>query len=1187
MGGASGVGRHFQCALVLFLLAASIGPIAAQESRATLLGTVTDKTGGALASAHLTAVHDDTDVRYSAESNGDGNYVIPYLPPGAYRLRVEHPGFRAYERGPLLLRTGDRVRINVEMQVGWLQESVAVSTEVPLFGPDDSSSGSLIDGVRVAELPIAHGNAYHLTRLSAGVAFAGNGTLDRPFDPTHIANYAMAGAYALRNEITLDGSPNSSMTAGRNQTTAAYVPPADIIDEMRITTVALDASIGNTEGGAIGISLKSGSNTPHATAYYNVQSPNLFANSWLANKTGVPRADFTYNRWGASASGPVKIPGLYKASTKTFFLWGYEGIRERRPRTLGYQTVPTEAERQGNFSALLALGSTYQLYDPATRRRTESGSIISSPFAGNLIPAARINPIATRILQYYALPNAIGTADGQNNLTGTDLSEHISYWNQALRIDHNSSDRNRVFFSGAVYNRRSDYLNYFNNPATGEVFQFASRRAALDDVYVISPRTVLNLRYSYNRFVRSADLNPQSKGFDLTTLAPGNAAWAAWNDLTDAATRRFPLIDINGYFDLVGTSTTGVLFRPQDTHSAMAAVDRVAGPHILKMGGEYRVYRKAESSPYPASNVGTVGGSSTGWLQFGEDWTKGPSDTSPEPPIGAGLASFLLGLPTGGGIARTASFAEQSSVTALYIQDDWKVSRNLTLTLGLRYELEGPLTERYNRSVRGFDSSAVLPIENAVEAKYAAIAAQAGLGFDRLPLSGGLTFEGVGGQPRELYDRDPNNFMPRVGIAYSPDSATVLRAGYGIFFGALGIRRGDVYQTGFSQTTPLVPSRDNGLTFIATLNNPFPDGVVAPAGSALGPMTAAGDQISFFNTHYRAPYVQRWQFGLRRRLAEQVGIDVSYVGNRSVGLETTRNLNGIPLQYLSPQITRDQARIDFLGRQVLDSPFYGVLPATSPLGSQAKISRASLVTAYPQFTRVQTTTNEGYSWYHSLEIRMEKRFSGGLTASGAYTWSKFMEATDYLNDMDPRPCRTISGSDYPHRFSASWIYELPFGRERWLGGNSGSLNAIIGGWQLEGIYVYQSGSPLSFGNIGFIGDVKNIPLPADQRSPDRWFNTGAGFILSTAQAPEYNLRTFPLRLAGVRGPAMNNWDLSALKNTYLGDKLKLQLRAEFLNAMNHPWFANPNTLPTSSAFGRITVEQGYMRRVQIGIKLLY
>ena len=360
--------RQVGSSLLLALLV--LCPGRAQDSRATLLGVIVDSTGAIVPNAALTVTNIRTDVRYSTESNGEGNYVIPYLPPGPYRMRVEHVGFRAHERGPVELRISDWVRIDVTLSVGRVTETVSVSEATPLLSSTDGSLGTVIDSRRVADLPVAHGNAYHLTQLVPGVSYAGNGTLDRPYDPTHIVNYSMGGANGLRNEITLDGSPNASITAARGQASAAYVPPVDIIGEMRITTAAFDATAGHTEGGVIAVSLKSVANVAHGTAYYNNQRPELFANSWLANARGLPRPDFNYHRWGGSWLGPLR-------KNRTFVVWGFEGIRERRPRTIGDQTVPTLSERQGDFSALLALSPQYQLYDPMTRRREPAGGLVS------------------------------------------------------------------------------------------------------------------------------------------------------------------------------------------------------------------------------------------------------------------------------------------------------------------------------------------------------------------------------------------------------------------------------------------------------------------------------------------------------------------------------------------------------------------------------------------------------------------------------------------------------------------------------------------------------------------------------------------------------------------------------------------------------------------------------------------
>jgi hypothetical protein len=487
--------------------------------------------------------------------------------------------------------------------------------------------------------------------------------------------------------------------------------------------------------------------------------------------------------------------------------------------------------------------------------------------------------------------------------------------------------------------------------------------------------------------------------------------------------------------------------------------------------------------------------------------------------------------------------------------------------------------------VRGFDPNAKLSITDAAQAAYAKSPTPE-IPASQFKALGGLLFAGIGGQPNTLWDRQTKNIMPRFGLAYSLDRKTVLRAGYGLFFTSMGLRRGDVVQSGFSYTTNLVPTLDNGLTFIANLANPFPTGVTEPVGAAAGVNTFLGQGVTSFNTGLKTPYMQRWQFSAQRELPGRMVVEASYVGNRGTRIEINRDLNATPLQYLSTLPVRDQPKIDYLSTN-LPNPFAGLLPGTGRNG--ASIGRSALFAAYPQFTSVTTTNNQGYSWYHSLQMKIDKRFSRGFTMQGTYTYSKFMQATEYLNGGDPTPTRVISDQDFPHRLAASGIWELPFGRGRKLAPNvSRGVNLLINGWQLQGIYTFQSGPPLSWGNYILYGSPNDIVLPPDQRSAEKWFNT-SNTLWETASAKQLgsNVRTFPLRFSGIRSMATNNWDLSVIKNTRITEKLNIQFRAESLNAFNHQTFAAPNTTPSSTAFGTVTGIRGYPRRLQMGIKAIF
>lgn len=1150
---------------VLIALLAAAGFCAAQEARGSIVGRVTDPSGAVIPAASVKITNTATGITTPASANEQGNYLAPYLIPGPYRIEAEAKGFKRVVRDGIELRVNDRLEVNLTLEVGDVAEQVTVVADTPLLDTATSSMGSVVDSRRVAELPVPHGNPYHLIQLASGISFARNLTLDRPFEPTHIVGYAMDGARANRSEVTLDGVPNTA-TANNNEVISAWVPPADVVSEFKVQTAVFDASVGQTEGGVVNVSLKSGTNDFHGTAYYVKMAPELTANLFFSNRNRIPRGDFVYDRWGTMSSGPVYLPKLYNGRNSTFYMYGYEGIHETRPRG-GTFTVPTARQREGDFSDLLKLGSRYQIYDPFTRKPASGGRFQVDPLHGNIIPASRIHPVAKKILSYYPLPTVPGTSDGRNNLPLPDEPEPITYYTHTFRLDHNLNERHRIFSRVNVYKRDSHYNDWFDNAATGEWFQFLSRGAALDDVYSFSPTFVMNLRYGYSRFIRTYDTNPKGRGFDLTTLGLP----ASYNNAIDPKIRRFPVINFDNFQD----TYNGMLWRPTEIHAFNAALDKMSGSHAIKFGMEYRAYRENQINP---DNV------STGRFDFSTAWTRGPVDNSPAAPIGQDLATMLFGLPTGGAVDRRATYAEQSTVWALYVHDDWKITRKLTLNLGLRYELEGPLTERFNRSVRGFDYSAALPIEAQVKENYAKNPTPE-VPPDQFRVRGGLTFAGVGGQPRTLWERDANNFMPKIGLAYRATDKTVVRGGYGLFFGFLGTRRGDVVQTGFSQTTSLIPSLDNGLTFVATLTNPFPNGFIEPPGASLGPMTYVGRGISFFSTRPLTPYMQRWQLSIQREFPHRVVLDVGYVGNRGTKIETSRDLTTLPVQYLSRKSERDQPHIDYMTTN-LPNPFVPLLPGTSR--DSKLLSRATLLRPYPQFTGASTTTNEGYSWYHSLQIKADKRFSHGYTIQASYTWSKFMEATGFLNDGDPVTAKCISDQDYPHRLSMSWIWELPLGRGRkYLAGVNPVSAALISGWQVQGIYTAQSGQALGFGNAIFRGNLKDIVLPKSQRSPERWFNVDAGFERDTAKQLSYAARVMSFRFNGIRGDGINNWDLSVIKDTRIREGIKAQFRAEFLNAFNHVLFSNPNTTVTSTAFGTITSEKGYPRRIQLGIRLIY
>jgi hypothetical protein len=1181
------------------LLAPWQGRLYAQDPRGTIVGKVTDPTGAVIPGATVQVVSKTMGTKIILETNEAGAYQASFLLPGTYQLTVEQTGFKKYVRDDVQVQVNQRLELNVALELGTADQSVTVTGEVPLLNTASASIGDIIDQRRVSELPITHGQPFALAALAAGVSFNANAaTLNRPYEPTHIAGYAMDGVRSNRSDVTIDGIP-STATANESEVIAAYVPPADIVQEFRVQTATYDAQFGNTEGGVINMSIKSGTNALHGTALYAKWLPSLTAGDWFNNKAGKATPGYTYNRWGGTAGGPVWIPKLYNGKNKTFWLWGYEAIHEERPRNNCGSTcaVPTDAQWNGDFSDLLAYKSSYQIYNPFSG--VSSGSLVTrSPFSGNRIPSSLITDQAKKLRQYWPaspLTPSLAAPDGTSNNYEVGLTEPATYYTHTIRADQNVSDRQRIFARISFYRRASHYNDYFHSIATGEWFTFVSRNATIDDVYTLTPTTVLNVKYGYNRFVRSSTTNPGSWGIDLTTLGFSKQYQ---DQVAQGQPTRFPGINMSGY-----TSTDHQDFvRPIDTHMFSSTVTKMQGSHAIKTGIEYRVYRE---------NSSFFGNDGVGRFKFDGQYTSAASNASPpSPAMGLSVAALLMGIVTdsatnSSSITRLASYAEQSPVWGVFVQDDWKVNTKLTLNLGLRWEYEQPLTERYNRSVTNFDPNFVQSFEAAARTAYAGIALKE-LPADQFKVRGGLVFAGVGGQGHSLYTTPKRNLAPRIGFAYQLDRATVVRAGYGIFFGFLGQRRNDVQQAGFNGITTVTSSNDNGLTFATTLANPFPNGVNAALGAAEGGATFLNQTLNFFNQNPRTPYQQRWQLSIQRQLKGGYVIDAAYVGDRGTRLEIGRDYNTLPRQFLSTSPFRDDTWRTYLVGTVAN-PFKGLLSGTAvrnSLNTSSTIAREQLLKPFPEFGQVITTTNQGYSWYHSLQVSIQKRFSQGYMVAGTYTFSKFMQAAEYLNPSDPTPIEGISDMDTPHRITISPIWELPFGRGKKLGSDlHGVANGFVGGWQLQGIYTFQSGRPITFGQtivqypwaragynsgVMYFGDIHNIRLPHDQQTVDHWFNTD-GFVKSSSVNIDTNrqLRTFPLRFGFIRPDPLNNFDISLLKNTRIAEGKNAQFRLELINALNHPNFAAPVANPTASNFGQVTSVQNYSRRLQFTFKFVF
>jgi len=1161
---------HGSCApqlgrVALFLLSVVL---AAQDPRGVMAGRIFDKSGAVVPGATVRITNTATGVTLSTTSNAEGYYEVQYLPPGLYTVAVERGGFKKWMRASIELHTGERLQVDANLEPGDVVETIEVTAQAPGLESSRASIDQVLTSREVTQLPVRNGSIGYLFGMAPGVvmtALPKNG----PWAPGGNNGYSVGSGPI---DFNLDGVSNNSV-GGQ----PSLLPPAELVEEVQVVTTGYDASIGHTSGGAVNITLKSGSSRTRGSVAFSgsggpMMTRDFFTNRFLFDPTTGPvsQAKIEANtpsvywlRYTAAIGGPLRIPKLYDGRQKTFWMMGFQGHNKRRSVS-STGTMPTAAQRSGDFSSLLALGSHYQIYDPYTTAPCGPTRFCRSPLPKNIVPASRIDPAARAIVKYYPLPNSPGTADGLNNFKYNPL-QPFDLYQPIFRLDHNFSERNRAYFRYSQSVFTSTKINKMtpDSTVTGRTQERPHRGIALDDVFTLSPTSVLDVRYGMTHFF--TDVRYDSQGWDLREFGFSPSLLSQLSDQR----RTFPETIVTG---LTTLGSNGGSFSSNYSHSLLAVFSSIRGNHSLKLGFDGRLLRASRLS---FGNVSPQ-------LVFGSEYTKGPYDNSPAGPgFAQSMASLLYGLPTGGGVDINSSSAAGSRFLAGFVQDDWRVERRLTFNLGFRWEYEGPVTERYNRTTRQYDFITPNPIQEIARRQYAR-APIPPLPADRFTTIGGVTFAGINGNPRGIHAPDYRGFMPRFGFAYQVSPRFVVRGGYGLFFGLIGAEFEDVRQPGFSQRTSVISSLDNGQTYIASIANPLPFGIRQPPGASLGLFTFVGASPGFFDPDGRHPYTQRWSYAMQFAVTAQTSVELLYIGSRSVRLRVTREFDAVPRNYLSTSAERDNDVINFLTSRAAN-PFLGLDAfAGTALGKSQNTTYAQLLQPYPHFTSLSTDIPAGSSWYHAVSVRIQQRLSRGLHFNAFYTWSKNMEATSYLNATDAIPEHIISALDRPHRFVLTAIYDLPFkGRRVW--------GALFGGWTVDAIYQLQAGPPIGFGNVLYRGDIHDIPLEGRERSIDRWFNT-AGFERAPNKQLAYNIRSFPSRLSGVRADGINILDLAVHKNFPLRERFTLQVRGEAEGALNHPLFNPPNTNPTSTLFGMVSATQtagDEPRRIFVGLKVLF
>ena len=1164
----------------------------AQEYRGTISGSVTDPTGAVVAGAKVTVTETQTGTRVDTLSDSSGQYTAPFLAPGDYSILVRMEGFKEFVRKGFHLGAGDHLAIDARLQVGDTSQSVEVSSEVPMVNAESTSVGQAVTTREVDEIPLNGRTPMILASLALGVLPTGQPSLIHPFDSAGGNAWNVGGTPAQTSEVMVDGVPDSTWD-GR----LAYSLPEDAVQEVSVKAFDSDVSFGHTGGGTINQVMKTGTNDLHGSLWEYNQPNTLTANDFFNNAKGTPRPVSHLNQYGVTAGGPIRIPKVIDGKNKLFWFFAFEGMKDGQPNPV-FLTIPTPAERTGDLSQILAADKN-QLYDPYSAV-TSGTTITRSPIPGNLIPASELNPVAQADLKFYPAPSTTGTADGQQNF-GNAATSNDNFNNEIGRLDYNMTDRNRLAFNV----RKTDYSqvknDYFNNVAEGSILTRVNWGSTLDDVFAVNATNVIDVRLNFTRMAESHDV--PSAGFDPASL--GLPSYLAAN----SQYLQMPVITFSTNTGMQALGATGADRIPSQSLQLYGSWVKIVGNHTLKFGTDDRQYRL---------NTFTAG-SSTGQFSFsGNNWVRASSSASSTVVAGQDLASFLMGLP----YTASASTYDVNTYGSWYsyyasgfAQDDWKLTRNLTLSVGLRYEYDGPTHETYARTADGFDATTPNPLAAAATAAYAK-APNALLPVSAFNVLGGLTFASPGNT--QAFANTSHLASPRASLAWSPGrfhGKTVVRAGFGMFVSPVQLSyvgpdgkystspRTPLGQEGFSQSTPLSATSNNyALPGAVSLSNPYPAGFLQPTGSSLGLLTYAGQTLQFLNPEMKDGYSLRWDFDIQQELGHDVGLEIAYIGNHAVHLPVNvTQLNGVPRQFLSTLPWRDPA-VNTALTATAANPFSGL--QTSQNTASATV--AQLLAHYPQFPVgdssggwsgsggiLEFNDDIGSSYFQSLNVRLQKRTSNGLTVTANFIYSKMIERLSWLNDSDAALERRVSPNDRPLRFVAAAAYALPIGRDRKVNLKSRWANTVFGGWTVTSIFACQTGAPIDWtnGSSTSPGDYLyfGAPLNLDYRQVNGTAFNKTAFDTASADAFEYHIRTFPTTFGNLRADGIDQLDSSVLKRFDLGESGQryFQLRGEVFNLPNHPVFAAPNTTASNSQFGQITATANRFRTVQVSAKLYF
>jgi hypothetical protein len=1188
--------RSFCCLGVCFLLLLgfTLPTLHAQVQNGTIQGTATDSVGAVVTNATITLTQTATNLVMHSQTNNVGTYGFFQLLPGAYSVSIEKPGFKK-NSASLTLTVGQIAQLDFALVIG--SETQTITVEAGSAVTLDTQTSNLdytVQAQQVEDLPLNGRNPYGLAALSPGImpggSFGVGVTVSRgAVVAAATNNFESNGGVGGNNEVLLDGLSIVVCCQGQ----PAVTPDTEVVSQFKVVTSSAPAQYGRTSGAVLNIVTKSGTNRLHGDVYDYLRNDKLDAANYFTKRSGkypYPghndfRPPHRANQYGVFAGGPVIIPFVYDGKDKTFFTFGYEGIRNLNA-SASTTTVPTALMRQGIFSE-----GAGQVYDPNSYNSTTgqrspiaaatcNGTVYA---AGYCIPQSTWNPVAKAMLALYPAPTASGTTNNYS-YTQNQTSADDQY---NFRIDHNFTESQRSFVRGTK--SKNDYTNndIFNTPngATGWQQHITAYLFAVGHLWTVSPSTLLQFSYG---FARQTNFQP---GNNFTQFDAANYGFSSTFG-SEQQVKGLPTTSVSGLVTPEYSSSFNKW--AHYTHSLNATGLIHKGKHDFAIGYNGRLVLE---------NQGGLS-APTGSFSFSSGFTGGPTPASSLPSGQSTFdawAAFLLGTPNSGYLVRQTTVAFNQWVHGFYAQDDWRFKNALTFNLGLRYDVETGFKERHNHWA-DFDPTVTNPISKAV-------------GMNVL---GGAQFLGADGNPSRTSQTLYHAVGPRLGFSYSVTPQLVARGGYGIMFLPLSERGYSDPNIGFSQTTN-VPTTATGLTPAVTIDNPFPNGVAMPAGSSAGAGVSVGSSISGFQYKNPLSYQEQWNFGLQRSLGTGMSVSLNYVGGHGVKLPMNTRPNDLNPAYWGAVGDKDYATK--LQSTTVANPFYGASGvASGSVLANAKVQTIQLQSAFPQYTSGAITGLQNWSaqtsyydmgsvTYNAVQASLLINHPGGLTGSISYVFSKalgnvsdltsgFLNSTGnpgyqsfYALDHE----HSILATDAPHRIAGTATYPLPFGKGKRFGGNLPSWsNQVIGGWMVNAIIDAYSGFATNLSVSGapnFAGSRPVFTGSSTLTSGDihkrLGYNGGQGYFNSAGfRLPQvFELGTVPRSAGNLRGPVSFDDNVSIIKNFPIRDAVSFELRGEFFNVLNKVDFGMPNTSVGSSSFGSITGQSNLPRNIQLSGKL--